>query len=124
MTSLDWQKRFRLGLEQFNAGEFFECHETLESCWREQAGEEREVTQGVIQIAVAWYHLERGNVKGALRLFDRALPRLTRHLPAALGIDLSALVAAVENAKQVLQTIEIVDGRSVPLRLPVEIRSS
>jgi len=34
------------GIEQFNRGEYYECHETLEEIWRETQGEIRDLLPG------------------------------------------------------------------------------
>lgn len=83
------------GLEEFNAGHYFECHETLETLWKGLSGDEKTLVQGVIQVSVAYYHLNRGNTKGALRLFDRALPRIEPYLPTWLELDLAAFFQAI-----------------------------
>lgn len=103
MSVDDWQKRFAQGIDEFNRQEYFDCHETLEDCWREQPGVEREATQGIIQIAVAYYHLKRGNVKGGLKLFERGLPRVKKFAPICLGLDLANLVEQVEIDHKLLQ---------------------
>ncbi len=84
------------GLEEFNAGHYFECHETLETLWKGLSGDEKTLVQGIIQVSVAYYHWHRGNLKGALRLFDRAIPRIEPYLPTSLGFDLVAFLAAVQ----------------------------
>lgn len=83
------------GLEEFNAGHYFECHETLETLWKGLSGDEKTLVQGIIQVSVAYYHLNRGNTKGALRLFDRALPRIEPYLPTWLDLDLAAFFQAI-----------------------------
>lgn len=88
---------FFRGIEEFNRGQFFECHETLEEVWNKQALPEKELTQGIIQTAVAYYHHLRGNDSGALKLLKRALPRLRKFEPQALGIDVKALSEQVSN---------------------------
>jgi hypothetical protein len=68
--------RFRKGIEQFNDREFFECHEVLEALWNDQSEPEKQLTQGILQIAVGYYHYLRGNYEGTRRLFRRGLPRV------------------------------------------------
>ncbi len=70
----------RKGIEQFNAGEYWECHETLEKLWRAEPRPVRDLYQGILQIGVAFYHLRGGNYDGAIKMFRRGLPRL-RGLP-------------------------------------------
>ena len=83
------------GLEEFNGGHYFACHETLETLWKGLSGDEKTLVQGIIQVSVAYYHLNRGNTKGALRLFDRALPRIEPYLPTWLELDLAAFFQAI-----------------------------
>jgi len=45
---------------------FFEVHEVLEAVWQRAAGETRQALQGLIQIAVAFYHLAGGNLRAAV----------------------------------------------------------
>jgi uncharacterized protein len=82
------------GLEQFNAGEYWECHETLEALWRAEPRPVRDLYQGILQVGVAFHHLREGNYPGVLKLLRRGLPRL-RGLPAVCqGVP----VAELENA--------------------------
>src|SRR5919199_117222 len=43
-------------IAEFNAGEFFEQHETLELLWRATPGEIRHLYEGILQIGVGVYH--------------------------------------------------------------------
>lgn len=90
------EKLLLKGLEEFNAGQYFDCHETLETLWKGLSGDEKTLVQGIIQVSVAYYHWHRGNQKGALRLFDRAIPRIEPYLPTLLGFDLVDLLAALQ----------------------------
>ena len=55
-----------MAIRQFNAGQWYECHETLEDLWIGEAGEVREFLQGTLQIAVALLHWRNGNYGGAV----------------------------------------------------------
>jgi len=89
--------QFCHGLTEFNSGLYFECHETLELVWRQQEGEERELTQGLIQIAVGCHHLCRNNKLGALKLFRRGLSRVQKFKDAETGLCLTDLCSQVQN---------------------------
>lgn len=65
----------------FNEKEFFEAHEMLEGLWIETEGEDKDFYKGLIQCAVAFVHLERGNFKGARKLFRTAHGYLHAYLP-------------------------------------------
>jgi predicted metal-dependent hydrolase len=87
----DERQLFERGIEEFNAGYFFECHETLEDLWTGVRGPARDFYQGLIQIAVALYHLGRGNLAGSSSLFKRGLNRLDKYPERYGGIELGAL---------------------------------
>ena len=44
------------GIEQFNRGEFFAQHETLEELWRAETRDVRYLYQGILQIGVGLHH--------------------------------------------------------------------
>jgi uncharacterized protein len=84
------------GIELFNAGRFFECHEAWEEVWKRASGDEKLFYQGVIQAAVAILHAQRGNLRGARTIWSRALAKLGT-LPADHGgIALGELRAGVD----------------------------
>jgi hypothetical protein len=60
----------------FDAGLYFEVHELLEPHWVRASGAERQALQGLIQIAVAFQHLDNGNVEGARSLLADGSARL------------------------------------------------
>jgi predicted metal-dependent hydrolase len=82
---------FRRGVAEFNAGYYFECHDTLEEIWSGVRGEPRDFFQGLIQVSVGFYHLNGGNAAGALSMFGRALKRLERYGERYWGFDVAAL---------------------------------
>ena len=49
------------GIEEFNRGEFYECHEYLEEAWMQEPRRVRFLYQGILQVGVGFYHLGRGN---------------------------------------------------------------
>lgn len=59
------------GLEEFNRGEYFEAHETLEEAWNEDDTPGRELYRAILQVAVAYLQIERGNYNGAVKMFLR-----------------------------------------------------
>jgi hypothetical protein len=104
------------GIEEFNRREFFQCHETLEDFWHKQTDAERELTQGMIQIAVGYYHFLRNNRRGALKLLDKGIQRVEKYRPVCWGIDVAALVEAVSRDLETLGRAAA--GESVKLQIP------
>jgi hypothetical protein len=94
-----------VGVRQFNAGEYFACHETLEELWLAERGAMRRLYQGVLQVGVGLYHLQRGNEQGALILLARGIALLRPFAPFCLGIDVAALVCGAEEVLRTLKTL-------------------
>jgi uncharacterized protein len=94
----------RQGIELFNCGEFFECHEVLEQVWLNAQDERKLFLQGLIQIAVGFYHLRRGNAVGATRLLNAGSSKLRLHGASQSWVDTVALATAVEPVVHALQT--------------------
>jgi hypothetical protein len=89
------------GLKLFNAREYFECHEVLENAWRAEKGPIRELYRGILQVAVGYYHIQRGNYIGARKMFKRCRRWLAPFPDACQGINLAGLrgdMQAVEDA--------------------------
>jgi CheY-like chemotaxis protein len=84
----------RAGVEAFNHGEYFEQHELFEAAWLEEPRPIRALYQGILQVGVAFMHMQQGNWAGAIKLFRRGLPRLRALPPVCQGIDLAALRTA------------------------------
>jgi uncharacterized protein len=107
----DW---FEEGIDLFNAGRFFECHEAWEEVWKRADGDARRFYQSLIQFAAAILHTQRGNREGAASVYAKACRNLA-HLPDDyMGVALGKLrgdVAAFMDAQS--------GGKSsTPLRPP------
>lgn len=79
------------GIEQFNAGEHFEQHETLELLWRDTNGDARELYHGVLQIGVGLHHWTNGNFHGATVLMAEGIDRLREVPDRCQGVDVARL---------------------------------
>jgi hypothetical protein len=78
-------------IEQFNAGEYFEQHETFEHLWRAEPGPVRQMYQGILQVGVAYYQIQRRNYAGARKLFQRAWQYLSVLPDVCQGVDIAQL---------------------------------
>ncbi|HEY4688992.1 MAG TPA: DUF309 domain-containing protein [Anaerolineae bacterium] len=81
------------GIDEFNAGEYFEQHETLESVWRAEMRPVRDLYRGILQIGLALLQIERGNAPGARKMFERAFRWLEPFRPTCQGVDVERLLA-------------------------------
>ena len=91
------------GIQLFNDGEFFECHEVLEESWTPERGPRRLFLQALIHVAVGSYHCRRGNPAGAVRQLRKALRKLGAYLPEYEGVDTAGLA---RDALALMQRIE------------------
>ena len=90
-------------IAQFNRGEFFEQHETLELLWRAERRDIRYLYQGILQIGVAFHHLRRLNHHGTVYMLTRGPRYLAPFAPRCQRVDVQALL---DDAAVVLREIE------------------
>lgn len=79
------------GVMEFNTGDYYEAHETIEQLWMQEHGTIREMYRGVLQVAVAYYHIQRLNYWGALKMFLRSLQWLEPLPDICQGLDIAQL---------------------------------
>lgn len=93
------------GLEEFNAGEYYECHETLEAAWVAEPGPVRDVYRGILQVAVAYYQIQRGNYRGAMKVFLRSIQWLEPLPEKCQGIEIGRFREDARQARLALETL-------------------
>ncbi len=91
------------GMEEFNAGQFFEQHETLELVWRAELRPIRDLYRGILQIGVGCLQVERGNAVGAIKMINRAEKWLQPFRPTCQTIDVDRLL---DDAARLREEIE------------------
>jgi len=87
------------GLALIRSGAYFEAHEELEDEWRGAPESERDFLQGLVHVAVAWYHAGRGNRPGCARQLEKAERRLVRYRPHHRGVDVVTVLEDVRLAR-------------------------
>ncbi|MGB7248464.1 MAG: DUF309 domain-containing protein [Phormidesmis sp.] len=85
-------EQLKTGVCEFNQGDFYACHDTLEAAWMEAENAEKPFYQGILQIAVAFYHLGNLNWRGGAILLGEGISRLRKFEPSHQGIAVEALV--------------------------------
>tara|TARA_Y100001968_G_scaffold295971_1_gene303766 strand:+ start:690 stop:1079 length:390 start_codon:yes stop_codon:yes gene_type:complete len=93
---IEQDPRFKRGIILFNSADWYLAHDLFEELWHETIGPQRQTIQGILQIAVAQIHLEKGNNNGAMILYGEGLGRLKAIAIPDLGIDIKALCSIVE----------------------------
>ncbi len=136
----DWQRRFQQkaakpkkegvcgqeadgeflrGIQEFNSGDWFACHEVLEELWVGETGPVRDLYQGILQVAVALHHWKSGNYRGAMLLLDSGAAFLRQVEPSCRGVDVAALIVDTGRVREALESLgearmEELDRRLVP----------
>ena len=93
------------GIAQFNRGEYFEQHETLELLWRAERRDIRYLYQGILQIGVAFHHLRRLNHHGTVYMLTRGPRYLAPFAPVCQGVDVGALLADAAAARREVERL-------------------
>ena len=90
-------------------GRPFHAHEVLEAAWKSGPAEERDLWQGLAQIAVGLTHARRGNARGAVALLSRGADRVRGYQSGAgsqravgrpaspFGMNVDAFLAAADD---------------------------
>ena len=91
------------GLELIRRVAYFEAHEELEDDWRVAPHEERDFLQGLVHVAVAWLHAERGNRNGCERQLVKAERRLASYRPSHRDVDVEIVLADVDTARWLVE---------------------
>jgi len=103
---------FAQGIALFNRQAFFECHEVLEDLWRPMRGPRRLFLQGVIHLAVGFYHHQQANPLCAERQLRKGLKKLAGYLPGFDGVNTALLY------REALTCLEAIMSGRAPERFP------
>jgi uncharacterized protein len=98
-------QEFWQGVAEFQMGEFYACHDTLEALWFKAQEPHKTFLQGILQIAVACYHLGNQNWRGAVILLGEGSRRLMSYRPEYEDIDVETLVTTSTEFLSYLQSL-------------------
>ena len=112
------------GLDEFNRGEYFKAHDSLELAWMEDQTPGRDLYRAVLQVAVAYYQIVRGNYNGAAKMFLRMRKWLAPLPDTCRGINIAQLRLDVEAAHAELTELGLkgIDSFNLELLKPVEYK--
>lgn len=100
-----YPREYLQGIEDFNAGRYFDAHEIWEEVWLRSSGDTKVFYQMLIQAAVGLHHYERGNARGARGMHVNVIEKLGRLPSVFMSLDLDdfsrqfkvALEALIDN---------------------------
>jgi hypothetical protein len=84
---------------------FFEFHELLEGIWMDWRGPERRFLQGLIQLGVAFYQIQRNNYRGAMSMFRNGWAKTASHAPQYCGVELKKFLGRVNECRERLERL-------------------
>jgi uncharacterized protein len=99
---MDYPMEYYEFFVSFNEGDYYTCHDLLEEMWMTDKG--NLFLKGLLQMSVAIYHYEYGNVKGARMMMFTAYNYLQDYRPKHWGLDLEKVYPFIE---QSLMTIPL-----------------
>jgi hypothetical protein len=96
----------------------FHAHEVLEAAWKSAEPAERDLWQGLAQLAVGLTHALRGNARGAVTLLRRGSDRITAYAGTTPhGIDVDGLTRQAAELATQIEDRGLADLGPVRLRL-------
>ncbi|MEM8502518.1 MAG: DUF309 domain-containing protein [Cyanobacteria bacterium P01_D01_bin.1] len=101
---MQYPVQFQQGIDEFNSGQFYACHDTLEAIWMKAETSEKPFYQGILQIAVAFYHLGNLNWRGGAILLGEGISRLRKFEPDHESVDVVQLVDQAAEWLTLVQT--------------------
>lgn len=87
---------------KFNEGDYYTCHDLLEEIWMTDKG--NLFLKGLLQMSVAIYHYEYGNIKGARAMMQTAYMYLQPYRPKFWDLDLEKIVPFIQHSLSIIPT--------------------
>jgi predicted metal-dependent hydrolase len=94
-----------LGIEKFNAGEYYAQHDLLEAQWMAEIRPIRDLYRAILQVGVAYYHITRGNYRGAHKMLLRSVQWLAILPDVCQGVDIRQLREDSAQVRAALETL-------------------
>jgi uncharacterized protein len=101
----------RQAIEKFNRGEYYKQHDMLEALWMQETGPVRDLYRAILQVGIAYYQVERGNPRGALKMILRSIQWLNILPDVCQGVDIASLRTDANRLRAALDAWP--DGRDV-----------
>ena len=95
-TSKNFNNSLNDALDLFNNQKWYEAHDAFEEIWNGLYGDERQIIQGILQVSVSQFHLNKGNLNGAMILLGEGLGRIKSRVTVDLGLDLCSFCESLE----------------------------
>ena len=111
---------FQKGIDAFNSRNFYEAHEYWEELWLDYKLTDATFIQGLIQLAVSYFHLFNNNLKGGRSMIRKCLGKF-EGVEMARGMDINELKKQIEKAQSHFNNINdkssIIDSYIISLKV-------
>ena len=114
LTSKNFKKSLDEAIDLFNNQKWYEAHDAFEDIWNDLVGDERQIVQGILQVSVSQFHLNKGNLNGAMILIGEGLGRIRNRASEDLEIDLKQLCRSLESLLSKLHSKTPLNQNDVP----------
>ena len=114
LTSKRFKDSLQEAIDLFNNQKWYEAHDAFEDIWNDLVGDERQIVQGILQVSVSQFHLNKGNLNGAMILLGEGLGRIRNKVSEDLEIDLILLCTSLESLLTKLHTNIPLNKSDVP----------
>lgn len=84
-------ERAREGIRMFNEGQYYKQHDLFEEEWMETESPVRDLYRAILQVGVAYFQIERGNYRGAVKMLQRSVQWLVVLPDECQGVDVKKL---------------------------------
>ena len=114
LTSKRFKDSLQEAIDLFNNQKWYEAHDAFEDIWNDLVGDERQIVQGILQVSVSQFHLNKGNLNGAMILLGEGLGRIKNKVSEDLEIDLILFCRSLESLLNKLHTKSSLNQSDVP----------
>ena len=114
LNSKTFKESLQEAIDLFNNQKWYEAHDAFEDLWNDLVGDERQIVQGILQVSVSQFHLNKGNLNGAMILLGEGLGRIKNRESEDLEIDLRLLCNKLESLLNKLHTKTSLNQCDVP----------
>jgi predicted metal-dependent hydrolase len=102
-------ERARQGIALHNAKSFFEAHEELEIAWMEAPEHEGFLYRALLQVTVAFLHLERGNLRGVKKMLLRVHQWLDPLPDRCRDVNIRQVRATIDRLREEIDQASAID---------------
>lgn len=80
-------------IRRFNAGDYYRQHDLFEALWMDEERPIRDLYRAILQVGIAYYHINGGNPRGALKMLLKCQQWLNPLPDVCQGVDVAQLRA-------------------------------